>query len=456
HWVQLSWPGVQLVGASLPGIPLVASGASGHLAWGLTNSYVDVADAVLVPEAGLKTRSVRPLVWVKKWGLKWPIFFKTFQILEGTDLPVLPLDSPEPGHALVLRWTGFDLTASDLSPLWQFPEARTAGEFDELLGKVGVPSWNFVFADIDGNIGYRVVGRLPKRAPRSRGTLERLSQAELKSWPILSSQESPHILNPSRGWVVTANQLQWGSDGAVSVGWNHSESFRAFRIEELLRAGLKEKHSVESFQKIQCDQQAVDARFLLPVLLPHLPKNEVTERLESWNFDAGLDCHECAVFRLWMKALGDPQWTYARAMESSPEFWREASHALESAVEKLRGLPSAPWIRWGSFHRAPFPATEIPRPFPMGDLDSALPTGGDDHSVWPGSSDWMDLNGVRGFSHHSSASQRLVVEMSNPPKIHWVLPGENRGDSSERATSPAREAWAGCQLKELSGWGSAR
>jgi penicillin amidase len=455
HWLQISWPGVKLVGAGVPGVPLIASGASPYLAWGLTNSYVDVSDAVLVPRESMKTRRIRPVVWVKKWGIQLPIFFKSFEIVEGAELPVLPIESPLPNHAVVVRSTVFDLQPSDISALWQISEMKTVAELDQILAQVGVPSWNFVFADTEGNIGYRVVGRLPKRKWRDPGTMEIIPASRLRPFEVLSKDEAPHVINPSRGWIATANQLQWGADGVNSVGSNHTESFRGFRIEELLRAGFRERHTVESFQRIQCDRQAVDARFLVPVLLAGIPRTSTTERLAAWNFDTGLDCSECALFRLWMKELGDPQWTYARAQEGSPAFWKEAESALMRAEQKLSSRLGTPWVKWGEVHRAGFLITEALRPFTLR-VAEALPTFGDDHTVSPGSSDWVESDDGAVFSHHSGASQRMVVEMSRPPRVYWSLPGANRPSASplekEKAGSPDRQAWAACQLKELTSW----
>ena len=385
--------------------------------------------------------------------MKLPIFFKSFEIVEGANLPVLPIDSPLPNHAVVVRSTVFDLQASDFSALWRLSEAKSVSEMDEILARVGVPSWNFVFADTQGNIGYRVVGRLPKRPWRDPGTMEILKASELKPFEVLSATEAPHVVNPSRGWIATANQLQWGSDGLNSVGSNHTESFRGFRIEELLRAGLREKHSVESFQRIQCDRQSVDARFLLPVLLAGIPKSSVTERLASWNFDAGLECQECALFRLWMKELGDPQWVYAQARHGTPAFWKRSQEALSRAVVSLGRLPGGPWVKWGDVHRAIFPRVEALRPFVISELASSLATAGDEHTVSPGSSDWSRDAEVQTFSQHSGASQRLVVELASPPRVYGILPGNSRVNGElEKATSPDRQAWAGCELRELTSW----
>lgn len=447
HWIHVRFTNEksekeEILGGSLPGLPLVASGGSLNMAWGLTNSYVDTADAVLVPREGLKTRKERPWIWFKLGWFRLPFFFKTYEVVEGADLPVLPIDSPEKDKAIVVRWTGFDLKASELSPVWRIASAKNVQEMDALLQKMGLPSWNYVFADTQGNIGYRVVGRLPKREWTPRGTLQVMQASELGPMPVLSADEVPHLLNPKRGWLSTANQLQWSSDARYSVGYNHTESFRGYRIEELLQQGLSQKHDVASLSKVICDTQAVDARFLLPVLLAGIPKSELTERLSKWDFDAGLECRECALYRAWMLELGDPQWVYARATQGDGSqkgrFFEEVAGALQKAAERVRRIQPAegPWLRWGDVHRAFFPATEALRPFAFSRLEDAISTPGDNHSVAPGSSDLVEEGGIRAFSHHSGASQRVIWELTSPPHVHFALP----------ETQDDRKGWAECRF----------
>jgi hypothetical protein len=240
------------------------------------------------------------------------------------------------------------------------------------------------------------------------------------------------------------------------VGSIHTESFRGFRIEELLRQQNSTGHSVESFRTIQCDVQAVDARFLLPVILPQLrgrgarPDHltELVERFASWDLQTGLECRECALFRLWMKELGDPQWVYARATQKDGEarsaFFDEAARALEAAADRLSRV-GGPWLRWGDIHRAVFPATEVSRPFDVPSLEvlgSLLATPGDEHSVSPGSSDFIENGRFAAFSHHSGPSQRMIVELSDPPRVHFVLPESLK----------QRRDWATCAPLHVLEW----
>ena len=68
------------------------------------------------------------------------------------------------GTLYALRWTG---TAEPDGLLESFFRLDTAGTFDEFraaLSTYGAPSQNFVYADVAGNIGYQVPGRIPVRA----------------------------------------------------------------------------------------------------------------------------------------------------------------------------------------------------------------------------------------------------------------------------------------------------
>ncbi len=52
-------------GVTLPGAPIIASGANQGLAWGLTNSYMNSADVAFIPETEIVRETKRPLVWFK-------------------------------------------------------------------------------------------------------------------------------------------------------------------------------------------------------------------------------------------------------------------------------------------------------------------------------------------------------------------------------------------------------
>ena len=161
YWAHISGGELDIVGASIPGSPMVVSGLNRHVAWGLTDSYMTVGDLVAVPKEETEGfESKRPTIWFKLGFVQVPFFLKSYlQSKEG--LPVLPIDGPE-GRVLVMRWTGFLITGKQLSAFPKWMLAHSVAEVDRLLTNMPLPSFNYVFSDTSGAIGFRVVGLVPK------------------------------------------------------------------------------------------------------------------------------------------------------------------------------------------------------------------------------------------------------------------------------------------------------
>ncbi|MCY4524166.1 MAG: penicillin acylase family protein, partial [Halobacteriovoraceae bacterium] len=218
YWIHLTGKGWEAMGASVPGLPTIPGGFNGKLAWGLTNAYVDVADVALIDEKELKdVETLRPVIYFKFWGVKLPFFFKSFRrTKEG--YPVLPVEAKK-DHAYVLKWSGFFLKGPDLPPLYRILKAKNAKEMDDMLAKVGLPTWNYVFADTRGKIGYRAIGKLPFREGDVPPGVKEQKLADFsKPFRFFKKDEAPHILNPSRGYIATANNRQWGDDSRYHPG----------------------------------------------------------------------------------------------------------------------------------------------------------------------------------------------------------------------------------------------
>jgi penicillin amidase len=454
QWLNIQSPEFDLIGASLPGVPAVASGATRHVAWGITNSYLNVSRLAYVPESELGPEDPveRPWIWVRIGSLRAPFLLKRLRrTAEGW--PVLPIDAPA-GRAVVLRWTGFELKASDFVGVFQLPAAADVEQADAALATFGVPSWNFVFADDRGRIGYRAVGKVPANADDVPFGIPQMSLGELRGLKafrdFLSPDEMPHVTMPARGFVATANNRQWPEGGPWHVGRAHSEGFRAFRIEELVRA--TPRHDLDSIRKIQCDVQAMDARFILPKLLQALRKPQgarearAVEQLRTWDFVASRDCRACAAFQRWLDRILtdqdlDDTSLYRKLGEGDAEFERSVREELTAALDDLHVPPSGELPRWGDVHRAYFPHLAGDERFAA----APIATPGDDQTVDPGTSEWE--GGV--FHHVTGASQRLVVEMASPPRVYAVLAGPN-ADIDQRepdAQGGPWQRWRDCELQ---------
>jgi penicillin amidase len=334
---------------------------------------------------------------------------------------------------------------------------------EALVQGFGLPSWNLVFADTKGKIGYRATGRVPRRTQVPYGTPEiALSDLEIKEW--MSPHEVPHVLNPKRGFVVTANNRHFPEDSKLWTSRSNSMGFRGFRIEELLLA--TGKHDLASQKQIQCDTQASDARFILPELLKRLGDApfepqilEAVEELKKWDYNTGLQCKSCGLFRMWFELLGE----HLRMNEHA--FWNllldgELDGTRKSEFTKLfrEKLTEAHALvshakNWGELHQSFFATFLGDR-----DVQSSLPTHGDTHSVSPGTSTWSRK--LKKFVHTAGASQRILIEMSNPPRVHRMLPGANKS-MKDPDFSPGSmwTRWRDCEYEQISwstDWSSAQ
>lgn len=447
YWIHLEGPSVDVIGASLPGVPLIVSGANRKMSWGLTNSYLNTADAIFLSnkEDQDKLETFWPLVWVK-WGIfKLPIFFKSFQrTQEG--FPVLPLQTAQ-SSPLLLKWSGHHIQSEDIAALRQIMKVRRVDEMDRVISKVGIPSWNFVFTDTFGDIGYRTNGRAFKTEAKHPQGLREGGLEEVTHPEFLTSEEMPHALKPKRGWVVTANNRHWPMDSTFYGGRAYSMGSRAQRIEKLIQETAL--HDVESFKRIQCDDLATDALYFKDYLYSILSIQKLSpaqsqwlQEFNRWTGETSVECKVCGVYRrlmdlvmeelnlgeigVWKLAQKSDEKLQASVMENFPRAWDEAGGRA-----------------WRDLHINPFAHLSGKEDWVF---SPEIGTRGDKHSINPGSSRWNEKK--KRYEHYSGASQRLIVEMKSVPEIWLSLPGLNAqyGDYKDKG---AWESWERCEYERV-------
>lgn len=435
YWMHLETPEVKAIGGSVPGVPVFANGTNGKVAWGLTNAYINTADVVFLKDLKKDDLvSFRPTVKVKFGFLNVPFFLKSFEKTKDGHL-ILPLEL-ESEEKLVLRWTGFNLSSQDLAPMFNLIHTKNVVEMDETLKKVGLPAWNFVFADTKGDIGYRVVGQVFKDEGKDPYGVSYESQDEFSQKTYLHPMERPHVLKPKRNYVYTANNRHWPLDSKYYGGRGYSYSFRGFRIDEMLKDG---KHDVDSFKKIQCDRQAVDARFFVPKLLKIVDVPE----LKNWDFQANDASLSTSIYR--------------RLMDLLMEGWQVNEYALFKLLDNLSDKQKSEVSsfykvakdqvnerEWGSLHRLPF--SHLSRNDDW-KFSPEIPGIGDNHSVDPGTSKWDPDR--KNYEHYSGASMRMIVVMKEKPEIYLTLPGLNRNYTNNPGNVPAWAEWRSCLYNRI-------
>ncbi|MFZ5919105.1 MAG: penicillin acylase family protein [Chloroflexota bacterium] len=192
-------------------------------------------------------------------------------IVDGLDMPI------------ALHWNGSE-SPSMLAAVLQLDQASDWPSFRAALSHWTAAPQHFVYADTEGNIGYQLAGRVPRRTqnqgrvplPGWTGAFEWHGE-----WPF---EQLPHTLNPPSGYLVVADQPITGDAQPV---WDGSPAaHRARRIEDLLLAS--DQHTPDSFRAIEADVYTPSAANLMPYLLALEPQGWLQERvyrdlLRNWD-----------------------------------------------------------------------------------------------------------------------------------------------------------------------------
>jgi len=257
--LHLSGGGLNVVGASIPGLPLIVIGHNDRIAWGATALIADVQDHYVETLNPANPREVAMGgVWeaiqtsMESIGVKGRAAV-TIEV-SRTRHGVIVSDQPRDGKVLALRWDA--LWAGD--SLTAFLRLNRAGnwlEFSEALRSLAAPPLAFLYADVEGNIGFFPAGEIPLR-PTHDGALPVDGASGAFEWQgSLPHEAKPFLFNPEPGYIVTANQqLAAPQTGAPSspFGQDAIAPFRANRITALLTA--PGTLSAADFERIQSDR----------------------------------------------------------------------------------------------------------------------------------------------------------------------------------------------------------
>ena len=326
YLAHLSAPDFEIIGATLPGAPAVALGRNRFIAWGATNVAADVEDLYLerldpagtaaefqgamvpittVPET-ITVRGADPVQLSVRFTRHGPLVSDAINANNQSAAARPGIPKAAPVEPLAFRWTALDDDDSTLVSFLKLNEARNWSEFTDALRAFVVPSQNFVYADVDGHIGYYAPGHIPIRASGdgSRPAEGWTGAAEWTGW--VPFDELPHLFDPPSHQIITANNRPAPADYRYHLGFEWPEPYRAQRITDLLQGATKLTSS--DFARIQGDTVSLHAKALVPLFLAHArphgkPERDAVELLTGWNANASADSAGQAIFEQWFYEL---------------------------------------------------------------------------------------------------------------------------------------------------------
>ena len=280
-----------VMGATLPGCPLMAVGRSPQLAWGVTYLHADTSDYFVEDcrpggSAGWQFRrdqqwhdfQVREEVIERKG--KQPTTMRVFENEQGT--LSWDLTDQQPGKYLSAKWIGSHAGGGRSIGCWlDVLQCDSTQQAMEVVRENPHPTLVWVFADAAGHIGRQASGWLPQRSGGQIGIAPALAWDESTHWQgQLPSDQLPALYDPPEGYLASANE-NLDRVGEYFIHTHPLPDYRKQRIVERLHE--LEQATLEDMQQLQYDVTSLQARRLLPVLLPHIAEGPLKEELTAWD-----------------------------------------------------------------------------------------------------------------------------------------------------------------------------
>jgi penicillin amidase len=465
-----------VVGFSFAGLPGVVVGHNDRIAWGVTNANPDVQDLYLERlnpdnpdqyevDGAWQSMEAREEVLLVAGGAPVTIRVRETRhgpVLSDADDELQALAqaasiSEEGPMAVSLRWTALE-PSTILRAALRLDRAQNFEEFREALRDWDAPSQNFVYADVDGNIGYQMPGRVPIRSSGD-GSFPVQGWTGRGEWTgTIPFEELPFAFNPTQGFVASANNRAVDGTYPYLLTTLPDLGFRAARIVELLQAA-PEPLTPEAMRQIHGDAFNAGGPVLVPYLLAldfhHAgqPADEASAatdletavaELATWDFHNDPGSRGAAIFNaIWRHVIlrtfgddlppgwlpgddiafvvvenllqrpGDAWWDDLRtpALETRDEILRLASADAIAEVQDLLGDDLAGWT-WGGLHGAAF-RNETLGESGIGPIEALFnrgpyPTGGGASIVNATGWSYEDGYGVAW-----APSERLILDLSD-------------------------------------------
>ena len=442
YFARLQAPGLDVAGATLPGMPNVVVGQNNAIAWGFTNTGPDVQDTYLerlnpadpsvyqTPDGWAKFETRQEVIRVRgkpdvtltvRQTRHGPVVSDAAQAsgLAGQELAT----RDHPGFVLALRWTGLDTDVNPVGTGLAMMEAQSVDAFIQAASTWATPLQNMAVADREGHIALVSPGRVPLRHPDN--DLSGLAPAP--GWDArydwtgyLPVAELPQVRDPECGFIANANQKITPPDYPHFISHTWAAPFRHQRIEQLIEA--KPQHSLDDLRAMHADIKSLGSARLIPRLQAVASNHPLAgaAKAQLQGFDGVMAADKAAplIFWAWHRQLAqrvladevgaelyermlgqrgyfdalegvlardDGWWCDDKATPAVTETCvQQTNAAFDAALDELKALQGADptaW-QWGRAHQARSEHRPFSRVKPLARFfEQRLPVGGDTYTV---------------------------------------------------------------------------
>ena len=478
--------GYKMVGFSFAGVPGIVIGHNDRIAWSLTYAYSDTQDLFVERQdpndprrfeyrGAFETATfVRETIEVK--GRAEPVVMDVAITRHGPIItPVLKGQTAQ----LALRWTALE-PGHLLDFLYALNRARNWDEFRSAAADFSGAAVSACYADVDGHIGYQLVGQLPVR--RGDGRLPMPGWTGEYDWTgMVPAGANPSVADPASGIIVNSNDRPTQDSGAAGYEGEWDPGFRATYLRQ--RLAVITNADLPEMGRLQTDFTSLPvARFRETILSATVTGEAATRAqglIREWDGTLAADSAGAALYEGFLVHLAERTFKtrlgaelfvrYAR--EARPAFalyqlLAQADHpwftetgapgargrdalvafALEDAMRDLAdrmGDDPAGWS-WGRLHTLTFR-----HPLGIGPLGLLLNIGplrraGDDDSVNDGAYDFAEP-----YAQDTHASQRMIADLSDLDLSLSITPEGQSGQPGSKYWGDQTTLWNAGDYKPM-------
>jgi penicillin amidase len=481
YQIQLSAPGINTTGVSIPGTPCVIIGYNNNVSWGETNVAADVLDFYTIKfkdsshneywynnqwnktTKRIETINVlgkQPIVDTVVYTHHGPVVYENAAIRpkSRTDIPV----------SAAARWIAHD-KSQDILTFYLLNRAKNYDDYRKALSYYTAPAQNFIFASADKDIAITVNGKLPlKYKDQGKYILDGSNPAnDWQGW--IPAEQNPSAKNPARGYLSSANQSSTDQSYPYYINWSFGPYERGKRINDRLSAM---KHAtVDSMRLLQSDTYSVRAQDVLPALLGYIDPTKLDETqlqvlktVKDWDKRFDANSQGATIMNAW--------WLKFYGMIWNSKFGKNSDLMLPSQDRTVKLLLKEPQSKWFDNPKTPVVETcadIINRSFSAA-IDDLTKKYGKPGTAW----EWgrvkktyinhlANLDGfgagkfiaggagsvINALVDGHGPSWRMVVQMGPKVQGYGIFPGGESGNPGSLYYDDMLKTWQSGQLKPL-------
>lgn len=285
------------VGMTIPGIPLITLGRNPSIAWGATNMYSissflfelepkDISH-LEISESSIPTRFMKDTKVKIRNSIYGPVI---------SDSPLLKSKNP-----LALYWLGHQ-PSDEITAYLQATRSTNWSQFEKSFHGYSVLGLNYLYADIQGNIGYVPAFTQPQTKTIEKKTTYATSDF---SPAVIDQAKLSRIYNPKQGFIASSNNRPVQVDR--DWGWFYAPNDRVTRQSEFVRS--KSKITLEDLKYLQVDTESLSALSWIDWMKKNtgatLQNNKFYQLLVNWDGRYDKEKIEPVVFELLIHELSN-------------------------------------------------------------------------------------------------------------------------------------------------------